>query len=414
YYRLIPGDERRYIDETGCGNTLNLSHPRVLQLVMDSLRYWVEEMHVDGFRFDLASTLAREVHGFDPGSGFFDAIRQDELLRTVKLIAEPWDIGPGGYRLGSFPPGWAEWNDRFRDSVRRYWRGDEGMLPELAARLTGSSDLFEHLGRRPWASVNKITAHDGFTLEDLVSYDRKHNTANLEDNRDGTDANYSWNHGHEGPTDDPAITALRQRQKRNLLGTLLLSQGTPMLLGGDEFGRTQWGNNNAYCQDSELSWFDWSGIGPEGERLLAFVRHLIALRKAHPVLRRARFLHGRETSPDGLKDITWLTPQGVEKTEAQWRDQAARCIGMLLNGKAGSYRSWDDRPEDDDVLLLVLNAYHDVVPFTLPPIAGGGGWRRLLDTTDAALTDDPATYETGKPFSIPGRSLILLVCQQPA
>ncbi|HSA80090.1 MAG TPA: glycogen debranching protein GlgX [Geminicoccaceae bacterium] len=414
YYRLIPGDERHYINETGCGNTVNLSHPRALQLVMDSLRYWVEEMHVDGFRFDLASTLAREVHGFDPGSGFFDAIRQDELLRTVKLIAEPWDLGPGGYRLGSFPPGWAEWNDRFRDSVRRYWRGDDGMLPEVAARLTGSSDLFEHLGRRPWVSVNKITAHDGFTLEDLVSYDRKRNAANLEDNRDGTDANYSWNHGHEGPTDDPAIVALRQRQKRNLLGTLLLSQGTPMLLGGDEFGRTQLGNNNAYCQDSELSWFDWSGIGPEGERLLAFVRHLIALRKAHPILRRPRFLHGRETSRDGLKDITWLTPQGVEKTESQWRDRAARCIGMLLNGKAGSYRSWDGRPEDDDVLLIVLNAYHDVVPFILPPIAAGSGWRRLLDTTDAALTDDPATYETGKPFPIPGRSLILLVCQQPA
>jgi glycogen operon protein len=410
YYRLIPGDERYYIDETGCGNTVNLSHPRVLQLVMDSLRYWVEEMHVDGFRFDLASTLGREPHGFDPGSGFFDAVRQDEVLRTVKLIAEPWDIGPGGYRLGNFPPGWGEWNDRYRDCVRRYWRGDDGMLPELAARLTGSSDLFEHLGRRPWASVNKITAHDGFTLEDLVSYNHKHNAANLEDNRDGTDANYSWNHGHEGPSEDPAIVALRQRQKRNLLATLMLSQGTPMLLGGDELGRSQQGNNNAYCQDSEISWCDWSGIGPEDERLMAFVRRLIALRKAHPALRRERFLHGRARCPEGIKDITWLTPDGVEKTAAQWQDGLARCIGMLLNGNAGTYRSWDGRPEDDQLLLLLLNAYHDTVPFTLPAIGGGVGWRRLLDTTAPDLIEDRDLYESAKPFEMPGRSLILLVC----
>jgi isoamylase len=411
YYRLIPGDERHHIDETGCGNTVNLSHPRVLQLVMDSLRHWVEDMHVDGFRFDLASTLGREAHGFDPGSGFFDAIRQDEVLRTVKLIAEPWDIGPGGYRLGNFPPGWGEWNDRFRDGVRRYWRGDEGMLPELASRLTGSSDVFEHLGRRPWASVNKITAHDGFTLEDLVSYDHKHNEANLEDNRDGTDANYSWNHGHEGPTDDPAITALRERQKRNLLATLFLSQGTPMLLGGDEFGRSQQGNNNAYCQDNEISWFDWTGIGPDGERLLGFVRDLIALRKAHPALRRPRFLHGRERSADGLKDIAWLTPDGVETDEAFWQDGQSRCVGLLLNGQAGTYRSWDGRPMDDDALLILLNAHHDTVPFQPPAIAPGGHWRCLVDTAAPERTGAAKRNPGDQPFELAGRSLALFALE---
>ncbi len=411
YYRLIPGDERYHIDETGCGNTVNLSHPRVLQLVMDSLRHWVEDIHVDGFRFDLASTLGREAHGFDPGSGFFDAIRQDEVLRTVKLIAEPWDIGPGGYRLGGYPPGWGEWNDRFRDGVRRYWRGDEGMLPELAARLTGSSDIFEHLGRRPWASINKITAHDGFTLQDLVSYDHKHNEANLEDNRDGTDANYSWNHGHEGPTADPAIIALRERQKRNLLATLLLSQGTPMLLGGDEFGRSQQGNNNAYCQDSEISWFDWSGIGPDGEQLLAFVRDLIAVRKAHPALRRSRFLHGLERSADGLKNITWLAPDGDETGEAYWQDGHSRSVGLLLNGKAGAYRSWDGRPMDDDVLLLLLNAHHDTVSFQPPAVAPAGRWRCLVDT---AAPDRPGAGEPhldDQPFELAGRSLALFALE---
>ena len=414
YYRLIPGDERYHIDETGCGNTVNLSHPRVLQLVMDSLRHWVVDMHVDGFRFDLASTLGREAHGFDPGSGFFDAIRQDEVLRTVKLIAEPWDIGPGGYRLGGYPPGWGEWNDRFRDSVRRYWRGDEGMLPELASRLTGSSDIFEHVGRRPWASINKITAHDGFTLEDLVSYDRKHNEANLEDNRDGTDANYSWNHGHEGPTDDPEITALRERQKRNLLATLLVSQGTPMLLGGDEFGRSQQGNNNAYCQDSEISWFDWSGIGPDGEQLIAFVRQLIALRRTHPALRRPRFLHGRDRSPDGLKDITWLTPEGVEPDEAYWRDGRSRALALLLNGEAGAYRSWDGRPEDDDPLLILLNAHHDSVAFMPPAIGPGGDWICLVDTVVPEAPAGDARHPGDQPFERIGRSFALFALEPAA
>ncbi len=414
YYRLIPGDERYHIDETGCGNTLNLSHPRVLQLVMDSLRHWVEDMHVDGFRFDLASTLGREVHGFDPGSGFFDAIRQDEVLRTVKLIAEPWDIGPGGYRLGNFPPGWGEWNDRFRDGVRRYWRGDEGMLPELASRLTGSSDVFEHLGRRPWASVNKITAHDGFTLQDLVSYDHKHNEANLEDNRDGTDANYSWNHGHEGPTDDPATTAFRERQKRNLLATLLLSQGTPMLLGGDEFGRSQQGNNNAYCQDNEISWFDWAGIGPDGERLLAFVRYLITLRKVHPVLRRPRFLHGHDRSADGLKDIVWLTPEGVEPNEAFWRDGRARCIGLLLNGQAGAYGSWDDRPLDDELLLILLNAHDDTIAFQPPVAVPEGRWRCLVDTATPERSAAGEHHPGAEPFALEGHSLALFALEPSA
>ncbi|MFM2043427.1 MAG: glycogen debranching enzyme GlgX, partial [Pseudomonadota bacterium] len=314
YYLLNPHDRRFYVDHTGTGNSLNIAHPRVLQMVMDSLRYWVEEMHVDGFRFDLATTLAREPHGYDPGSGFLDAVRQDPVLSRVKLIAEPWDVGPGGYRVGQFPPGWGEWNDRFRDTVRRYWRGDEGMLPELAARLTGSADLFEHGKRKPWASVNYVTAHDGFTLMDTVSYAHKHNEANLEGNRDGHDANFSANYGVEGASDDPAVRALRLRQARNLMATLLLSQGTPMVLGGDELLRTQQGNNNAYCQDNPISWVDWTAGGVDGAEMTAFVARLTALRRAHPVLRRGRFLHGRERSADGIADIAWITPQGMEKT----------------------------------------------------------------------------------------------------
>jgi isoamylase len=411
YYRLLPDDPRFYVDDTGCGNTINISHARVLQLVTDSLRYWVEEMHVDGFRFDLAATLGREQHGFDPNGGFFSAIRQDRVLGGVKLIAEPWDIGPGGYQVGNFPPGWFELNDRFRDVVRQYWKGDEGMLPELAARLTGSADLFERRGRRAWTSVNKITSHDGFTLHDVVSYNDKHNEANGESNRDGHNANYSWNHGVEGPTDDPAINALREQQKRNLMATLLLSQGTPMLLGGDEFGRTQEGNNNAYCQDNEINWFDWEDIGKDGQLLIEFTRRLIALRKAHPVLRRTRFLHGYETSENEVKDITWFSPNGSEKTAAQWQDKLARCLGLMLNGKAGHYRTPEGETADDDVLLIVLNAHHDVVSFILPPIAGGASWRRLLDTTAPDLFDDPAAYAIGKAFAVPGRSLILFICQ---
>jgi glycogen operon protein len=411
YYRLRPDNPRFYVDDTGCGNTIDMTHARVLQLVTDSLRYWVEQMHVDGFRFDLATTLGREATGFDPNGGFFDAIRQDRVLGAVKLIAEPWDLGPGGYQVGNFPSGWFELNDRFRDVVRQYWRGDEGKLPELAARLTGSADLFDRRGRRAWTSVNKVTSHDGFTLHDVVSYNQKHNEANSENNRDGHNANYSWNHGVEGPTEDAAISALRERQKRNLLATLLLAQGTSMLLGGDEFGRTQLGNNNAYCQDNEINWLNWEEITDDGRILTEFVRRLISLRKAHPVLRRTRFLHGREWSPDGFKDITWFSPSGREKTAEQWQDRQARCLGLMLNGRAGSYRTPDGRPADDDVLLIILNAFHGVVPFTLPPIPGGSGWRRLLDTTDAAPSDDATIRPFGQPFSVPGRSLVLFVCQ---
>ena len=411
YYRLLPDNPRFYIDDTGTGNTINMSHPRVLQMVTDSLRYWVEEMHVDGFRFDLAATLGREQHGFDPNGRFFGAIRQDRVLGDVKLIAEPWDIGPGGYQVGNFPPGWFELNDRFRDVVRQFWKGDEGILPELAARLTASADLFERRGRRAWTSVNKITSHDGFTLKDVVSYNHKHNEANGEQNQDGHNANYSWNHGIEGPTDDPAIATLRARQMRNLLATLLLAQGTPMLLGGDEFGRTQLGNNNAYCQDNEINWFNWEAIGEDGRLLIEFTRRLIALRKVHPVLRRTRFLHGREVSANGVKDITWFSPKGTEKTAAEWQDRLARCLGLMLNGKAGQYRTPEGAPADDEVLLIVLNAHHDIVPFTLPATVGGIGWRRLLDTTDAAGGEDPELHAVGNQFPMPGRSLILFVCQ---
>jgi isoamylase len=409
YYRL-QADPRYYVDDTGCGNTVNISHPRVLQLVMDSLRYWVEEMHVDGFRFDLAATLGRERHGFDPGSGFFDAVRQDPVLSRVKLIAEPWDIGPGGYQTGSFPPGFAEWNDRYRDCVRRYWRGDEGMLPELASCLTGSSDLFERFGRRPWVSINKITAHDGYTLHDLVSYERKHNEANQEGNRDGHDANFSWNHGVEGPTADPAIVQLRARQKCNFLATLLLSQGTPMLLGGDEFGRTQRGNNNAYCQDNELSWLDWPAIGVEEQALIDFVARLIALRKAHPALRRDRFLHGSDMG--GLKDIAWYSPHGAEMTVAEWQNGLERCFGLMLGGRVkpragvGTVAA-GRRPVEDTTMLIVTNAYHGVVPFVLPHVSRRRGWRKLLDTTRPDEPEATAPLPTHGAHPVPGRSFLL-------
>ncbi|MEM7023232.1 MAG: glycogen debranching enzyme GlgX, partial [Pseudomonadota bacterium] len=314
---------------------------------------------------------------------------------------------PGGYQLGNFPPGWSELNDRFRDTARLYWRGDEGMLPELAGRLAGSSDFFEHQGRRPWASVNKITSHDGFTLQDVVSYDRKHNEANLESNHDGHGANNSWNHGVEGPTDDPAVTALRERQKRNLLATLLLAQGTPLLLAGDEFGRTQNGNNNAYCQDNEISWFDWDAIGPKEDELQAFVSYLIELRGRHPVLRRPRFLHGRDVCEQGIKDITWLTSTGEEKTDEKWQMAHARSIGVMLNGRAGHYVTADGAPADDDILLMLLNAYDDVVRFVLPAVPDGERWRRLLDTFDPAAGGAGTHHPAGEPFQLAARSLAL-------
>jgi glycogen operon protein len=406
YYRLMPNEKRHYINDTGTGNTLNLSHPRVLQMVLDSLHYWVTEMHVDGFRFDLASTVGREDHGFDQRGGFFDAIRQAPWLRQTKLIAEPWDIGPGGYQLGQFPPGWSEWNDRYRDTVRCYWRGDERMLPELAARICASADLFDHRGRRPWSTVNFITAHDGFTLHDLVSYNDKHNEANLEENRDGHSENRSYNFGVEGETDDPDIITQREQQKRNFLATLLLSQGTPMILAGDERGHTQKGNNNAYCQDNEISWLDWESEIDNGA-LIGFLRRMIEFRQAHPVLRSSRFMHGRVHSPDGIKDITWFTPQGSEKTTEQWQDGLARCVGILLNGRAHASLPAGNAVASDEMLLIIMNSHNDVVDFTLPSLSVDVTWRRVIDTVDPQGQPEPTTVEPGQVYPMPGRSLVI-------
>ncbi|MDX6382359.1 MAG: isoamylase, partial [Rubrobacteraceae bacterium] len=325
YYRLVPDDKRYYMDYTGTGNTLNMMHPRVLQLIMDSLRYWIQEMHVDGFRFDLASALARELHAVDRLGAFFDIIRQDPVISQVKLIAEPWDVGEGGYQVGNFPVGWTEWNGKYRDSVRAYWKGEGGLVGELAYRLTGSSDLYEHDGRSPHASINFVTAHDGFTLQDLVSYDEKHNEANGEDNNDGESHNISWNHGVEGPTNNWEIRRLRTRQKRNFMATLLLSQGVPMILMGDEMGRTQSGNNNAYCQDNEISWLHWE-LSQADRNFLQFVRRMIQMRKEHPVFRRRRFFQGRGIQGAGEKDITWLTPEGREMTDEEWDNSVARSL----------------------------------------------------------------------------------------
>ncbi|MFC7398394.1 glycogen debranching protein GlgX [Chelatococcus sp. GCM10030263] len=406
YYRLLPDEKRYYINDTGTGNTVNLSHPRVLQMVADSLRYWAQEMRVDGFRFDLATILAREPYGFDEGGGFLDACRQDPVLSSVKLIAEPWDIGPGGYQVGQYPPGWAEWNDKFRDTVRAFWKGDEGKLAELAARVAGSGDIFNKRGRKPWASVNFITAHDGFNLNDLVSYNDKHNEANGEDNRDGHSNNHSWNHGVEGPTDDPEITALRERQKRNLLATLLLSQGTPMILAGDEFGHSLRGNNNAYAQDNEITWLDWAAITPEGRALIEFTRKLIAVRKAYPILHRGRFLVGNYNEELDVKDVTWLSPTGEEMSQDQWEDSNARCMGMLLDGRAQP--TGIKRRGSDATLLIVMNAHHDVVEFTLPAVPEGKRWIGLLDTNDPDRTNAP-TFDFGHVYAVTGRSALVFV-----
>jgi glycogen operon protein len=405
YYRLAP-DRRYYINDTGTGNTVNLSHSRVLQMVTDSLRYWAQEMHVDGFRFDLATILAREPHGFDEDGRFLDACRQDPILSRVKLIAEPWDCGPGGYQVGRFSPGWAEWNDRYRDTVRAYWKGEEGKLAELAARLTASADLFNKRGRRPWASVNFITAHDGFTLNDLVSYNDKHNEANGEDNRDGHSHNLSLNYGAEGPTDDPAIRELRFRHMRNMLGTLLLSRGTPMILAGDEFARSQGGNNNAYCQDNEISWVDWDAIDKDSKCLAEFVQKLLAIRRALPMLRRGRFLTGEFDEELGVKDVTWLTPAGDEMQPEHWEDPNGRCMGVLLDGRA--QETGIRRIGTDSTLLLVLNAHHDVVPFTLPEAVGGSRWVRLIDTNQGE-NDDVQDFEFGHSYEVTGRSLLLFI-----
>jgi len=403
YYRLAP-DPRYYINDTGTGNTVNLSHPRVLQMVTDSLRYWAQEMHVDGFRFDLATILAREAHGFDEGGGFLDSCRQDPVLSQVKLIAEPWDLGPGGYQVGRFPPGWSEWNDRYRDTVRAYWRGDEGRLPDLAARVTASGDLFNRRGRKPFASVNFVTAHDGFTLNDLVSYEHKHNEANGEDNRDGHAHNLSANYGVEGPSSDPAIRALRFRQMRNMLATLLFSQGTPMLLAGDEFARTQAGNNNAYAQDNEVSWIDWDGIDEDGRALISFTRRLIELRHALPMLRRSRFLTGIYNEQLGVKDVTWLNPAAEEMTPAHWQDPHARALGILLDGRAQP--TGIRRRGSEVTLFLALNAHHDSVGFTLPKVIGGQQWRCLINT-NRIVGAGQEVLSTEACFEATGHSLLL-------
>ncbi|MBI4270964.1 MAG: glycogen debranching protein GlgX [Candidatus Rokubacteria bacterium] len=407
YYRLVAADRRRYMDYTGGGNTLNLTHPRTLQLIMDSLRYWVLEMRVDGFRFDLASTLARELHDVDRLGSFFDVIHQDPVLSQVKLIAEPWDLGEGGYQVGNFPVLWAEWNDQYRDTVRRFWKGDEGQAGALGYRLTGSSDLYGRGGRRPFASVNFVTAHDGFTLRDLVSYDGKHNEANGEDNRDGSDNNLSWNCGVEGPTRDATGEALRTRQARNFLATLLLSQGVPMLCGGDELGRTQRGNNNAYCQDNELGWFDWRLDRPRRE-LLQFARDLIALRRRHPVLHRRQFFHGRRIRGSEVKDLTWFRPDGKEMTEEDWQNAHTRCLGVRLSGDAIEETDALGRRIADDTFLILLNAHHEPTPFVLPAHRRGVSWARVLDTAarDGERRVRPA--RGGEVYELEARSLAAL------
>jgi len=403
YYRLLPDQKRFYINDTGTGNTLNLSHPAVIRMVTDSLRYWVNELHVDGFRFDLGTILAREPGGFDNQSGFLKACNQDPVLRGVKLIAEPWDVGPGGYQVGGFPPGWAEWNDRYRDVVRDFWKGAAGAA-DIAQRLCASADVFNHLGRRPSACVNFVTAHDGFTLNDLVSYNDKHNEANGEANRDGSNDNRSWNCGAEGPTDDPAINALRQRQLRNFLATLLLSQGTPMMLAGDEFGRTQQGNNNAYCQDNEISWLNWKQES-KPVHLTDFVRRLTALRHKYPILRRNRFLTGAVDEELDVKDLTWINASGAEMRTEEWSDANMRCFGMLIDGRA---RPTGLRQRGTEAtMLIVFNAHYDLVRFTLPPSPGGNTWTLVLDTN---VPDNEINYtaKANDSYGVTGRSLILL------
>jgi isoamylase len=381
YYRLSPENRRYYIDYTGTGNSLNMRHPHVLQLIMDSLRYWVLEMHVDGFRFDLAAALARELHEVDRLSAFFDLIQQDPVVSQVKLIAEPWDIGEGGYQVGNFPALWSEWNGKYRDTVRDFWRGTDRTLAEFAYRLTGSSDLYQGTARSPYASVNFITAHDGFTLRDLVSYNDKHNEANGEENRDGEGHNRSWNCGEEGPTANEAVLALRARLQRNFLATLMLSQGVPMLLGGDEIGRTQRGNNNAYCQDNEVSWYDWANVD---EKLLHFTRRLIRLRHRHPVLCRRRWFQGRDPHGAGVGDIGWFTPAGAEMSDGDWQAGFAKSLGVFLNGSA--IPTTDERGERvlDDSFYIMFNAHHDALEFRLPPAAWGARWTQVLDTHEGA------------------------------
>jgi isoamylase len=402
YYRLSPEDRRYYMDFTGCGNTLNMVHPRVLQLIMDSLRYWVLEMHVDGFRFDLASTLARELFAVNKLGAFFDIIHQDPVLSQVKLIAEPWDVGEGGYQVGNFPVLWTEWNGKYRDTVRKFWKGDGGTASEFATRLSGSSDLYEQSGRRPYASINFVTCHDGFTLADLVSYNHKHNEANGENNRDGADDNDSWNCGAEGPTDDPEILALRAKQRRNLLATLFLSQGVPMMCSGDEVGHSQKGSNNAYCQDNETTWINWE-LNDEQREFLDFVRKVTRLWRTQPVFQRRRFFQGRGIRGSEIKDISWFDPSGKEMADEAWNAGFVRCLGVRLAGDLIGDVDERGDPIIGETLLVLLNAHHDGIPFALPIAKDEHYWELLFDT--AKSTAEPMAREGKEPYSLDGRSL---------
>ncbi|MFO8085943.1 MAG: glycogen debranching protein GlgX [Desulfobacterales bacterium] len=403
YYRLTE-DKRYYMDYTGTGNSLNMRHPHVLQLLMDSLRYWVLEMHVDGFRFDLAAALARELHDVDRLSAFFDLIQQDPVISQVKLIAEPWDVGEGGYQVGNFPPVWTEWNGKYRDCVRDFWRGEDQTLGELAERFTGSSDLYENTSRLPYASINFITAHDGFTLHDLVSYNEKHNDANGENNQDGESHNRSWNCGAEGPTEDQDVRRLRRRQRRNFLGTLLLSQGVPMLSGGDEIGRTQQGNNNAYCQDNEISWYEWQNVD---EKLLGFCRRLIRYRKAHPVFRRRGWFQGRPIHGGETNDIAWFTMEGEQMVEENWEHGYAKSLGIFLNGATIPNPNPRGEPVIDDNFYIIFNAHHEPLNFTLPDSRWGEHWLKELDT-ETGFTENEESFRAGDQLMIEGRSLVVL------
>jgi len=406
YYRLVPGDQRYYIDYTGTGNSMNMLHPRAIQLIMDSLRYWVQEMHIDGFRFDLAATLARELHEVDRLSAFFDIIHQDPVLSQVKLIAEPWDLGEGGYQVGNFPVLWTEWNGKYRDCVRRFWRGDPGQVGELGYRLTGSSDLYAHNSRRPYASINLVTAHDGFTLHDLVSYNQKHNEANMEDNRDGTDDNISWNHGAEGETDDPAILDLRRRQMRNFMATLFLSQGVPMLLHGDEAARTQQGNNNVYCQDNELSWMNWQWGEAERE-MHEWTRRMIAFRKANPVLTRRNFFQEADVRLAGHSDLIWLTETGALMNEGDWHDESRHTLAMLLPGNSSGQIDSSGKPVLGNSLVAIFNASPEPATFQLPRISAPARWSLAFDTAIPEEPDGRRTFQGGKTYEVAGRSVVV-------
>jgi isoamylase len=407
YYRLVGNDRRFYMDYTGCGNTPNTLNPRVLQLISDSLRYWVTEMHVDGFRFDLASTLGREEHLVERSATFFDILLQDPVLSQVKLIAEPWDVGEGGYMVGNFPIPWSEWNGKYRDCIRRYWKGDDDTMAEFAYRITGSPDLYEHQGKRPFASINYVAAHDGFTLNDLVSYNEKHNEANGEANRDGDNNNNSWNCGVEGPTDDVEVNRLRRRQRRNLITTVLLSQGVPMILGGDEFGRTQQGNNNTYCQDSELNWFNWNW-DDEGKSLFEFTRKLIRFRKDHPVFRRPKYFKGKRIFDLDVKDIMWFNPSGAEMNDQDWKNGFAKCLGMLVSGLTSAVRDQKGEPVRDNTFLLLCNAHYEPLTFILPG-REEIRWEVVLDTkSERGFVKSQKIMPAGDEIELIDRSLCLL------